>query len=127
MASKKIVKKSAARKSVKAKKPAKVADAFLGQYVIIRGHDTGVFFGKLVSRRDCGIGRQEVVLSDGRRIWEWYGPETLSGVASVGVNNSNSKVESAPEGKLAMVSDATEILVCTDVAIASIKAARFAR
>ena len=126
MASKKIVKKSAARKSVKAK-VAKVADVFLGQYVIIRGYDTGVFFGKLVSRRDAGPGRQEVVLADGRRIWEWYGPETLSGVASVGVNNANSKVESAPEGKLAMVSDATEILICTDVAIASIKAARFAR
>ena len=47
MARKKIVKKSAARKSVKAK-VAKVADVFLGQYVIIRGYDTGVFFGKLV-------------------------------------------------------------------------------
>lgn len=124
MASKKIVNKSAARKS--ANKSA-TKDPFIGQSVIIRGHNTGVFFGTLVSRRDVGPGFQEVVLSSGRRIWEWYGPETLSGVASVGVNNTNSKVESAPDNKLALIADATEILVCTDVAVASIKAAKFAR
>ena len=127
-----MVAKKTAKKTAK-KPPAKKAtrkassDPFIGKFVIIRGHDTGVFFGTLVLRRDAGPGRQEVVLSSGRRIWEWWGPETLSGVATVGVDVTKSKVESAPADKLALVADAEEIIVCSDAAIASIQSARFLR
>lgn len=131
MASKKIVKKSAAVKSAKVATKTQVAksekDPFVGQYQIMRGHTTGVFFGKLVSRKHIGDGKQEVTFSEGRRIWRWFGPNTLEGVASVGVDISRSKVESAPDGKIALVGDVTQLILCSDAAIKSIKAATFVR
>ena len=50
------------------------------RYVIVRTLSAGVFAGTLFSRR-----RQEVVLTNARRLWYWKGASSLSQLAMEGV------------------------------------------
>ena len=52
----------------------------LNKKVIVRGNNSGVFYGTLVGRNG-----QEVVLSDCRRIWYWDGAASISQIAAEGV------------------------------------------
>ena len=51
----------------------------VSKYVIVRTYSAGVFAGNLESKQ-----KDEVVLSNARRIWYWDGAATLSQLAMEG-------------------------------------------
>lgn len=76
------------------------------KFVVVRTYSAGVHFGYLESRKG-----KEVVLSSARRIWRWFGANTLNEVANNGVA-SNSKVsEAVSEIELTEV---IEVITCSD-------------
>ena len=88
------------------------------QAVIVRTYSAGVHFGYLVSRNG-----QEVKLTRSRRIWSWSGALTLSELATAGLA-ATSKVAVAVEITL---TQAIEIIECSDAAVASIEAVKWTR
>lgn len=83
--------------------------------VIVRTFSAGVHFGYLV-RRDG----KEVELKNSRRIWRWYGANSCSGLASQGLSIEKSTVAAPVD---IILTEAIEIISCTDNAVASIEAA----
>ena len=83
-------------------------------WYIIRCKDAGVFFGHIKSRD-----RDEVTLTDVRRIWYWSGAASLSQMAMEGVSDpQNCKFTvTVPERT---VLGAIEIIPCTEGAAKSI-------
>lgn len=69
-------------------------DFAIGRTVIIRTYSAGVWAGKL--ERKAGA---EVVLTNARRMWEWWAAESisLSGVVKHGINRKKSKIAPAIE------------------------------
>jgi len=59
-----------------------IAEVITNDYVIVRTHSAGVFAGYLKSR----VGK-EVVLTDARRLWQWYGAASLSQLAMEGTSD----------------------------------------
>lgn len=88
---------------------------FLGKYCIVRGKDSGVFFGKLESFKD-----NRVMLTDCRRIWYWSGAASLSELASEGPSKPLECKFPAPID-FQFVLDAIEVIPCTERAIDKIK------
>ena len=90
----------------------------LGEYSIIRGEASGVFFG-VVTRRE---GR-EVELKDCLRIWSWEGACSLSQIALEGVKRPDDCrfTVSVPQ---IVVLDAIEVIPCTIEAIDNIKSVK---
>lgn len=86
--------------------------------VIVRTYSAGVHFGYL-KRRDG----KEVELERSRRIWKWYGAWTLSEIASAGLDATKSKV-AAPVS--IVLTEAVEIIDCSDTAVTSIESAKWA-
>lgn len=87
--------------------------------VIIRTYSAGVHFGYLVSREG-----KEVTLSKARRIWRWYGANTINEIATTGLNSNMSRV-STPVEEI-VLTEAIEVVTCTETAVASIEAAKWA-
>ena len=87
-----------------------------GTKVIIRARDAGVHYGEI----EYFMGR-EVKLKNSRRMWRWYCKESisLSAAAINGIKHSDSKI--APTLPFIIITDACEIIPCSDVAIASIE------
>lgn len=90
----------------------------IGKRVIVRCSRAGVFYGTL-SEKD----KQEVELKDCRRIWYWDGAASLHQLAAEGTTAPSSckftmRVESI------VLTEAIEIIPCTDRAIESIEAVR---
>ena len=91
---------------------------FVGRKVIIRGDRSGVFFGTLAEKDG-----KEVVLSNCRRLWYWDGAASISQLATEGtVKPSNCKFTVTLDE--IVITDAIEIIPCTDKAIASIEGVR---
>ncbi len=90
---------------------------FLGKKVIIRTYSAGVWFGTL-KQKD----KNEVILSNARRMWRWWAAESisLSAVAIHGIKQEESKIVESVE---CVWLDAIEILSCTEKAILSIESA----
>ena len=86
-------------------------------YVIVRTYSAGVHFGILKSRKG-----KEVSLTASRRIWRWFGANTLSEIATAGLDGSKSRV-AAPVS--IVLTEAIEIIACTPAAVASLKAAKW--
>lgn len=86
----------------------------IGKDVIVRTYSAGVHFGTLVSHK-----KKEVVLSNARRIWYWEGAFTLSAIAVKGVA-SGSKL-SVPVAEI-LLTEAVEIIPCTEAASANLRA-----
>lgn len=90
-------------------------ELFIGRRVIVRTYSAGVHFGTLEKRQG-----KEVLLSNSRRLWEWTGAFTLSAVAQTGITG----------GRIAMVvpeivlTEAIEVIPCSDQAAATIMEAR---
>lgn len=74
------------------------------QPVIVRTYSAGVHFGYLVSREG-----KEVRLTESRRIWSWEGANTLSEMATSGLNPNKSRV-SVPVDII--LTEAIEIIIC---------------
>lgn len=86
-----------------------------GKYVIVRTYSAGVFAGTLVARRE-----KEVELKDARRIWHWQGAASLSQLATTGTSKPDQCKFPAPVSQV-ILTEAIEILLCSEEAQASIK------
>ncbi len=84
-------------------------------YVIVRTYSAGVFAGNLVEKNG-----KEVVLKNARRLWYWDGAATLSQLAMEGVKKPD-KCKFPCEVTTITLTEAIEIIPCTDEAIKSIK------
>jgi len=83
--------------------------------VIVRTYSAGVHFGYLVRREG-----KEVTLERSRRIWRWTGANTLSEIATAGVDVANSKIA---EPVTITLTEAIEIIECTPAAASNLEAA----
>ena len=91
--------------------------SMIGKKVIIRTYSAGVWFGAL-SQKDG----EEVILTNGRRMYQWWAKEgiSLSAVALYGIKLDKSKIiEAVPEIWL----KAIEILPCSEIAIKDLEEA----
>lgn len=83
---------------------------------IVRGKDSGVFFGKIAERNG-----QEVLMKNVRRLWYWDGAASISQLAQEGtVRPENCKFTVTVDEVLVL--DAIEIDKCSDKAVKNIKA-----
>lgn len=87
--------------------------------VIVRTYSAGVHFGYLVSREG-----KEVTLERSRRIWSWQGANTLSEIATRGLDTKRSRVAVPVSITL---TEAIEIIECTDDGVKSIEATEWAK
>lgn len=87
--------------------------------VIVRTYSAGVHFGYLVWRDG-----KEVALERSRRIWRWYGAETLSDIAARGLDIMKSRVASPVT---IILTEAIEIIDCTPAGAASVEAATWVK
>ena len=84
------------------------------QKYIVRGRDSGVFFGEIAERNG-----QEVVIEEVRRLWYWDGAASLSQLASEGVKKPRDCKFTVTVSSITIL-DAIELIPCTAVAVASI-------
>ena len=83
--------------------------------VIIRGDRSGVFFGELKERSGY-----EVTLVNCRRLWQWYGANSISELAVNGTSSPSECKFTVIVDEITIL-DAIEIIPCTDKAIQSIE------
>lgn len=83
--------------------------------VIVRGKNSGVFFGTLASR----TGR-EVKLTNCRRLWYWDGAASNFQLATEGVRAPENCKFTVRVAEIEIL-DAIEVIPCTDKAIESIE------
>lgn len=88
---------------------------FMNKKVIVRGDRSGVFFGTLVAKEG-----QEVKLENCRRLWYWDGAASLSQLAKEGVNRPDNCKFTVTVDEI-IITDAIEIILCTDEAIRNIE------
>lgn len=81
------------------------------QFYIIRCKNAGVFFGKIKER----VGKDEVTLTNVRKIWYWSGAAAVEQLAITGPRNgANCKITiEVPE---MTVMEPIQIIPCTDEA-----------
>ncbi|MCK9504678.1 MAG: hypothetical protein M0Q95_10915 [Porticoccaceae bacterium] len=84
------------------------------RYVIVRTYSAGVFAGTLESRNG-----KEVVMTNARRLWYWDGAASLSQLAMEGVKKPKN-CKFPREVDRVELTEAIEILDCTDIARKSI-------
>ena len=86
----------------------------IGKKVIIRGINSGVFFGTLAEKNGS-----EVRLHDCRRLWYWEGAASISQIAVEGVKEPDACkfTVSVPD---IIITDAVEIIACSDYAVDNI-------
>ncbi len=82
-------------------------------YVVVRGRSSGAHAGLLESR-------DPLVLTNSRRLWQWFGAATLSEVAVDGVNSASCKFGRPVRIEIL---DPIEIIDTTEKARATIEAA----
>jgi hypothetical protein len=85
-------------------------------YVIVRTYSAGCFAGELDARQG-----KEVTLLNARRLWYWQGAASLSELATRGTSKPGGCKFPAPVGTV-VLTEAIEILDCTDAARKNIKA-----
>jgi hypothetical protein len=88
--------------------------------VLVRTYSAGVHFGTLANREG-----KEVTLTGARRIWRWYGANTLNEIAIRGVDVSQSRI-SEPVA-LITLTEAIEIIDISPEAIANLESAKWAK
>ena len=99
--------------SIKIDTPAEKLDGM--PYVIVRTYSAGVFAGFLAKRNG-----KEVTVKQARRLWYWKGAASLSQLATDGTScPSECKFPCAVES--IDLTEAIEILSCTEIAKNSIK------
>ena len=91
----------------------------MSKYVVVRTYSAGVHVGELAERRG-----QEVDLTGARRIWYWKGANTLNEIANRGVGDG-SKVSEAVTA--ITLTQAIEVIVCTEAAAVNLRAAPWSR
>ena len=86
-----------------------------GKKVIVRGVQSGVYFGTLVDRQG-----QECELSDVRNIWRWRGAVNLTELASRGITQNDYNRITSPIESI-VLTDICEIIECSEDCIKSIE------
>ena len=86
---------------------------FVGHKCIIRTYSAGVHFGTLES-----IDGKAAVLVDARRIWQWYGANTLNEIAATGVAAKSRISNPVP---CILLTEAIEVIPVTDDAAKSLE------
>lgn len=87
-------------------------------YVIVRGVNSGVFFGELKRREG-----QVVELHNVRKLWYWSGANTVEDIASEGVKKPNECKFTVSVEKM-VITDAIQIIPCTQKSVDVIQAVR---
>ena len=87
-----------------------------GKYVIVRGDRSGVFAGTLESQEG-----REVVLTNCRRLWRWYGATECLQIATEGVKRPKDCRFTLTAESITLL-DAIEVIPTTAEAEAIIKA-----
>jgi hypothetical protein len=87
--------------------------------VIVRTYSAGVHYGTLVSRKG-----REVVLADAKRIWRWFGANTLHEVSLHGVA-ATSKISDPV--KSIILTEAIEVIACAPEAAANLDGAKWSK
>jgi len=89
----------------------------IGQKVIIRTYSAGVWFGVLVEKDG-----KEVILSNARRMYQWWCKEgiSLSAVSIYGLNIAKSQII---EAVTSVWLEAIEIIPCSETAIKDLEEA----
>ena len=87
----------------------------LDNYHIVRTYSAGVFAGEIVSRNG-----KEVVMKNARRLWYWDGASSLSQLAMEGTTRPD-KCKFPCEVTKVILTEAVEILPCTQMAMESIR------
>lgn len=89
-----------------------------GKKVIVRGIQSGVYFGTLVDKNG-----QEVELHDCRNIWFWKGAANLNQIAVEGLKELNkSKISIAVD--VMVLTDVCEIILLSEEAISNLERAK---
>lgn len=88
----------------------------MGQFVLVRTYSAGVHMGTL--REFAGTA---VCLTDARRLWEWHGAFTLHEVSQNGVEEKSRISQPVP---LIYLTQATEVLLCSEKAKANLSRSR---
>ena len=88
---------------------------FLGKKVLVRGIQSGVYFGELVSRN-----KQEVEMKNVRNLWAWRGANTLLDLAENGAKNTSDCRFSNNVNSI-ILTDICEIVPCSDKSIKNIE------
>ena len=90
---------------------------FNGKKVVVRGYQSGVFFGTLVDRNG-----QEVELKECRNIWSWKGATNLNQIAVDGIAIlDQSRISMAVNSII--LTDICEIIPLSDKAIKNLEGA----
>lgn len=90
---------------------------FNGKKVVVRGYQSGVFFGTLVDRNG-----QEVELKECRNIWSWKGATNLNQIAVDGIAIlEQSRISMAVNSII--LTDICEIIPLSDKAIKNLEGA----
>ena len=88
---------------------------YLGKKVLVRGIQSGVYFGELVSHD-----KQEVEMKNVRNLWLWDGANTLLDLAENGAKNTTG-CRFSNEVNSIILTDICEIVPCSDKAIKNIE------
>lgn len=96
----------------------KATEELIGKRVIVRCNRAGVFYGTLNE-----IDGQQVELKDCRRIWYWDGAASLHQLAAEGTT-APSHCKFTMRVESIVLTEAIEIIPCTDKAIESIEAVK---
>lgn len=88
---------------------------YVGKKVLVRGPQSGVYFGELVSHD-----KQEVEMKNARNLWRWDGANTLLDLAENGAKNKDECRFSNTVNSI-ILTDICEIVPCSDKAIKNIE------
>ena len=88
---------------------------YVGKKVLVRGIQSGVYFGELVSQE-----KQEAELKSVRNLWRWEGANTLLDLAENGVSKPKD-CKFSNNVQSIILTDICEIVPCTEKAIKSIE------
>ena len=88
---------------------------YVGKKVLVRGIQSGDYFGELVSQN-----KQEVELKNVRNLWRWSGANTLLDLAENGAKNTDDCKFSNQVNSI-ILTDVCEIVACSDKAIKNIE------
>ena len=86
------------------------------QKYILRSPDAGVFYGEIKNEIDSS---RIITLSNARQIWYWEGAATLLQLAKTGTSKPE-KCKFTVSVNEITICNVSEIIPCTDVAMASI-------
>lgn len=89
--------------------------SYKGKKVLVRGIQSGVYFGELVSRD-----KQEVEMKNVRNLWCWDGANTLLDLAENGAKNTT-ECRFSNQVNSIILTDVCEIVPCSDKAIKNIE------